>query len=803
MSYRLFIAEKPSVARDIAAVLGNQRKTGAFSIETDGGVITWCRGHLLELEEPESYGEQFKKPWRFDVLPCVPQTFRLCPVEDAKDQLKAVLALIKEASQVVIATDMGREGELIARELLAYANYKGPLQRLWANAFDEATVRKALASLKNGTETVNNYYAAQARQRADWLVGMNMTRAVTKKNVGFFSIGRVQTPTAALVVRRDREIENFVSRDYFDLSATIEAGGQKATLVHVPKEEARLYDRAAAQSIVDILPGKAATVRRTVEDKTTAPPKLFDISRLQKRANVLWGWTAKHTLDIAQALYEEHKATTYPRVDSEFLPEEHIAHVPIITSALTKLPEFAHLATEQFTPRSSVFNNKKQAAYEHPAIIPNFEKLPVTLDKMNEDERKAFVLIASHYFASLLPDYEYKTTRIFADLDGREFAVKGVTPGKRGWKIAFTVEDDSDDAKAVTLPDIPGAERPEGTPGIVAAAELLPKATKPPARYTEATLLEDMEGVAKYVSDPARKARLKETSGLGTPATRAEVIETIKKREFIAPLKGTQLVSTDKARALITALEADLPALADPSETALWEDGLDDIAKGKGRGEDFVAGIVSQIRQYLEILGKKPDPAPSGPEGKPTGVKIKDAEILDHGDFYSASGAFTGRIYKDLWGHQLTPEEIARLVAGETLDLADCKKRDGSPSGPQKAKYNAAKKPFPGVEILGTAPAAVATTTQSPRKGGGAIQDHGTYYTVPGYEADGRPVRFFKELAHRAITADELAAVLAAKKEGVRMSGFKKADGTPFKSDPVVYYDARKKPFPGLAFDFK
>lgn len=800
MSYRLFIAEKPSVAKDIAQVLGNPKR-GSSSIDTDGGVVTWCIGHLLEQQEPEAYGPQYGNPWRFDVLPIVPNEFLIRPNPDTKDQLKAIGALLTNAGEVVIATDIGREGEMIGREVLEFHKFRGKISRLWLNSQDAESIKKALGNLRPSAETEPNYHAALARSRADWLVGMNMTRAITKKNAGgVFSIGRVQTPTTALVVRRDREIENFKSREYYEIKATTgTADGKSVVLTHAPKDEDRIFDRDGARAIVEAISGLPTTLSRVIEDKRKSAPKLFDLSRFQKRANALWGWSAKKALDIAQALYEKHKATTYPRVDCEYLSEEMIADIPRITGNLVALPQFAHLAGKGFSPRKSVFNTAKLAEYEHHAIIPTCIAPP--LDAMEADEEKAYLLIATHYLASLLPDYEYKSTRIFTTLQKREFSVSGITPGNPGWKIAFADDAgdglDDENEKVATLPDIP-----DGTGATVTSAEIETKKTKPPARYTEGSLLADMENVAKFVTDPAQKARLKETSGLGTPATRADVIETIKIRAYVEA-KGNQLISTSKARELIATLETDLPALADPGETAVWEDGLDAIAKRQGTTDTFVGRVVSRIREYLDVLAKKPDPAAAGPEGKPTGLDLDGVPVLDHGEFYTARVAFPGRIYKDIWGHLITAEELVRMVRDkETLEVADMKKRDGSPlSGSRKVRYNPEKKPFPAVEVVSDAQPAVSTEVSSPRKGKAAIQDHGEFYTCPGFESSGRPVRFYKKIAGREITAQELSDILASGKDGHKLTGFVSAKtGKPF--DALLVYNARKKPYAGIEFKF-
>lgn len=788
---KLFVCEKPSQAADIAKVLGNPRKAGTYW-DTDNGRVTWAFGHLVEMVAPEEYDPKYKQ-WSFRDLPIVPERFKFAAKRESSSQLRAIGELLREADDVVIATDADREGEMIGREILVHHRYSGPVQRLWLSALDEESVRKALGRLKAGSETVALYHAALARSEADWLVGMNMTRAMTVKSAGggVFSIGRVQTPTLALVVRRDREIEAFKARDYYEVEATVSADtGALVVLTYSPREADRIWDRSVAEGIAARGLAQTVTLATTTTDKREAPPKLFALSELQKRANVLWGWSADKTLNVAQSLYERHKATTYPRTDCECLPEEQLSDVAVIAGNLLELEPFRHLKAVPLAPRKSVFNTSKVTA--HHAIIPT--KIAPPLGAMDEDERKAYLLIARHYLASLLPDHEYTSTKISTVAAGVEFATTGKTPTKQGWKQAFTAAELEDNEAVVTLPKIPN-----GTNGKMSEMKVQTKQTRPPARYTEGTLLADMKSVAKFVTDPDKRARLKETSGIGTEATRASIIKTIKDREYVT-LKGKQIVSTPKGRALVAALEADIPALADAAETAAWEEALESVAEGKRSTEAFVSAIADQIRNNLVILAKKPDaPRAAVAAGKPTGVAVGTAALLDHGEFYTASGAVTGRIYKDVAGHSLTPQEVAELLEGKTIEVKDCKSQAGVATGPKKLFFNKDRKPYPGIEIV--RPPAIATSVTSPRRGGGAIQDHGDFYTVPGYESGGRPVRFYKQLARRAITADELGAILA-NKDGVRMGGFTKADGTPFKSDPIVKYNARKKPYPGLDFEF-
>lgn len=627
--------------------------------------------------------------------------------------------------------------------LCDYFRYKGGIERLWLSSLDPESVRKALSRIRPGADTVALYHAARARSESDWVVGMSCTRAMTLKSgdpsAGVVSIGRVQTPTVALVVRRDREIEEFKPRDYFEIDARINAAtGEMVTLSFAPKDESkRLWTIDKAESLAVFARGKPVVIERNTADKRTAPPALFSLSGLQKRANALWGWSADHTLSIAQSLYETHKATTYPRTDCSFLPAEQLPDVPIIAANLLRLDQFRHLKPTELEPRKTVFNSANITA--HHAIIPT--KIAPPLSAMTSDERMAYGLIAAHYLGSLLPDYEFQSTKLSTTIKHPtgpvEFSATGITPTRPGWKRAFGETPADEDESTPTLPAIP-----HGTTGLVTGTDIKAKKTQPPARYTEGTLIEDMRSVAKFVTDPDKKSRLKESDGIGTEATRANILKAIRDRGYVLA-KGKQLISTPKGRAMIALLERELPALADPGETAVWDEGLESIVSGHIQPSQFVASIGSRVREYIGVLAKRPTVEPVGrfkmPDGKPTGQKIGTTEILDHGDFFTAAGAITGRVFKDVWKHTLTPAELVRLVAGQTLELHDCRKRDGSPAEPQKIRYNATKKPYPGVEVVRTEAPAVATSVQSPR-GKSGILDHGDYYTAPGYESEGRGV---------------------------------------------------------------
>jgi DNA topoisomerase-3 len=705
---KLWICEKPDQARNIAAEIGVVGKSREH-IETKDGIFTWGFGHLLEAVEPQDYDAKFAR-WVFEDLPCLPAEFRYRARDRAGSQLKAICSLLKQAHEVIVATDPDREGEMIGREILAHCKYRGPVRRLWLNALDPGSIRKALGALKAGQATEPLYFAAKARSEADWLVGMNFTRAATLttarvKGASVVSIGRVQTPTLALIVRRDRAITNFKAVDYYELLGLLEAGASLLKLRHAPSDDKRCLDLQTAKEWADAARGGSPSqLARTNEAKHQAPPALFSLSTLQKRANALWGWSADKTLAIAQALYETHKATSYPRTDCPYLPEDQITDVPRITGHLVALRPFAHLAGSDFNARrGSVFNTAKITA--HHAIIPTSIAPP--LEAMKADERDAYFLIASHYLASLLPDYHYDSLRYSTVLAGREFAVTGTTPTFAGWKSAMTwlasakTEDSGEESDEPRMPDLPA-----GTPLTVSSVEIQAKKTKPPAHYTEGTLVEDMENVAKHVTDPAKRARLKETSGIGTQATRAAIIETLKARKFIES-KGKKILATADGRALIERLERIAPTLVDPGETAAWEERLEEIAAGKSDPARFVQEVGTNVRSLLGAF--RSSAAPSSlingasplPEGKSTGV----AGVTDRGDWFEHASV-RGRLYKVQWGHAFTAEEIGRLVAGETLIVKDCRSKSGSPLTPKKVKFDAKAKPWPALVFSDVEPAA-------------------------------------------------------------------------------------------------
>ncbi|MBC3211068.1 DNA topoisomerase III [Serratia fonticola] len=601
---KLFLCEKPSQGRDIAAVLGATEKKSGY-LSGAGVAVTWGFGHLLEQVSPEVYGEQFGKPWRTEVLPVLPTQWQMQIKPESKAQFEVIRALLRQADSVVIATDADREGEVIAREILDYCHYQGNVERLWLSALDETSVRAALAALKPGHETYPYYLAGLGRSRADWQIGMNLTRLYTVKarDSGYgdvLSVGRVQTPTLNLVVERDREIARFVPKPYFSVTLSLAAEGQPFQAQWVPAatycdDEKRCIQPGVAQQVVLLCQqvGQAEVTEVETQRETLSAPLPFDLGTLQQQCSKHWGLGAQQVLDIAQALYETHKATTYPRTDCGFLPTSMLSEVPAVFSALVKSDPALSTVLAQLQPESvsRAWNDKKITA--HHGIIPT--KQPCDLTKMNEIERQVYQLIRQHYLAQFLPVYEQDATRVSLLCGGQLFRTRGNVVVVPGWKALFEQEQESDETQG----DNGNAQLPallRGARCQVTGVAMKPLQTKPPEHYTEGTLIASMKNAAKFVTDPRLKKILKENAGLGTEATRAGIIETLLARGFIAK-KGKSLRSTMVAGELMDVLP--MP-LKDPGMTALWEQALDEVAEGKMSLDSFMAKQSAWTTQLVE-----------------------------------------------------------------------------------------------------------------------------------------------------------------------------------------------------------
>ena len=606
---RLFIAEKPSLARAIADGLGKQTKLKTH-IQCGNDIVTWCFGHLLDSAPPEYYHPDFKQ-WKAAHLPIIPNKFTLIPSPKTKEQLNAIKTLLKNATSVVNAGDPDREGQLLVDEVLEYLKYKGPTQRIWLASLDPTSVSKALNSLKDNQNYRGFRNAAESRRIIDWLAGMNLTRAMTifGRSIGFqgvLSLGRVQTPTLALVVARDREIENFKPIDYAALSAVItHANGSFSANLKVDPDttpgtdqHGRITDFNAAKSIRDSstnIPGKIIKADKKAGKDT--PPLTYALSSLQKDASSALNLGAQKVLDIAQKLYEQ-KLTTYPRTDCGFLPEEQFQDAGRILKMLEGLPHLADAANKADPKRKSpAWNTKKITA--HHGIIPT----GLNAGGLTGDEKAVYTLIAARYIQQFYPNHEFVTTSIQVQLQNNTvWEAKGKTVTEMGWKAVGGV-----DSKAVILPSVTVGDQADS-----GEVRLERKQTKPPARFTEGSLIEAMSFIHLFIKDQAARARLKETSGLGTEATRANIIETLKTRGYITA-KNKAIISTDTGRSVIDLCP---PMIKDIVTTALMEDSLADIQADKAKPKGVVESYAAKLGPMIDALFQS--------DARKLGVKVPD-----------------------------------------------------------------------------------------------------------------------------------------------------------------------------------
>lgn len=607
---RLFIAEKPSLGKKIAENLpGKWSKNHGFLENDRGDVVTWCIGHIYQLAPPKYY---VNNSFSFEALPIIPREWKIIPSESLKDQVNVVARLLKKAKSVVHAGDPDREGQLIVDELLTANNCRLPVERLWVHAMDNASMKTALGNLRQNHEFLKMGYAAQARSRADWLVGMNLSPAFTlsAQRGGFqgtLSIGRVQTPTLSIVVSRDNEIENFVPKDYWSISADIQvAAGEFPARYRVPKDvpgvddEGRVVDKRLADAIVSRVSGQKGVITKfETKLKSEKPPLTFSLSSLTVMASRRFGYGAQLVLDTCQSLYEKHELTTYPRTDCEYLPESYTADVAATMKHLAN--NFQIAAKANLNQKGRVFDDKKVTA--HHAIVPTTKQANLSL--LSQVERNIYELIATHYIAQFFPDYQYNATNVevtFSTASSKdEFTASGRIDVDQGWravlKTAAATNQDETGLPAIV----------KGEPGLAKKVTAQAKKTEPPKRYTEGTLLEAMTNVHSLVTDPAIKKRLKEVAGIGTEATRASIIETLFKREFIVK-DGKFLVSTPTGRALIGAVPN---SIKDPGMTALWEASLESIKDGKMTVDQFIDAQSKALLPIIELAKSKAISVPS------------------------------------------------------------------------------------------------------------------------------------------------------------------------------------------------
>lgn len=611
---RLFIAEKPSVAKAIVEVLGATGKGDGY-IECGNDKVTWCFGHMLEQAEPDEYtpddvprASSGKKLWRVDELPIIPQNWILKPKADAKKQLAVIGKLLKEAKQIVNAGDPDREGQLLIDEVLEHFHNSKPVCRYWVSAQDEVSIKRGLAALKENTTYKGFGDAARARQRADWLIGMNLSRAYTLRagrggSRALLTVGRVQTPTLALVVARDREIEVFKPVPYHTIRAEIEHGNGSFAVTWKAKEdqagldsEGRLVDTVVADALVAAVkgqPGSVTTYKQEAKKKNQ--PLAFALSDLTALASARYGYSAEDVLNTCQALYETHKLTSYPRTDCAYLPESQHVDAPRVLDAVKHVnPELVSLV-DGADPRikSKTWDDTKITA--HHGIVPTMHK--GSKANLSERERNVYLLIVRVYLAQFYPVHEYMQTTVDIEIAGENFAARGRVVTRNGWcdvfELASEKEEKEGDAEAGAQA-LPAMKQGDGVTCIEASRR--DAKTKAPPRFTDGTLDTAMENIHRFVSDPEHKKMLRDGDGIGTSATRASIVAELKRREYLTN-KGKHIISTTLGRSVVDALPE---VVKNPVLTALYERMLKGIELGTAELAAFIAKQEKFIREQVE-----------------------------------------------------------------------------------------------------------------------------------------------------------------------------------------------------------
>ena len=605
---RLFIAEKPSVAKAIASELGQTGKGDGW-IQCGSDKITGCFGHMLELAEPDEYtpddvprNDKGKKIWRVEELPIVPSEWILQPKDDAKAQLNTIGRLLKEATVIVNAGDPDREGQLLVDEVLEHFGCHKPVQRFWVSAQDSVSVRRGLDALKDNATYRGWADAAKGRSRADWLIGMNLSRAYTLRaqrggSRSLLTIGRVQTPTLNLVVMRDREIEAFKPIPYHKIAAEIRHAGGSFIAAWNPREdqagldaEGRLTDTAIANSLVEKVTGQAGSIVGYEQTaKKSAHPLAFALSDITLLASNKFGYSAEEVLNVCQSLYETHKLTSYPRTDCPYLPESQHADAPRVLAALKVVnPELASVIDKgDVSIKSKTWNDSKITA--HHGIIPTMHQ--GNKAALNEKERAIYDLIVRAYIAQFYPLHEFLSTGVEVLVADERFTANGKVITKNGWHDVFQAEEEEDkdkeeESKSQKLPPMKNGDNV-----TCIQAQRKDAKTRAPAPFTEGTLIRAMENIHRFVTDPQHKQLLRDGDGIGTSATRAAVISDLKRRTFLE-VKGKQIRSTPLGRGMIDALPE---VVKSPVLTAIFERTLKGVEEGKASLDDFIQKQVAFV----------------------------------------------------------------------------------------------------------------------------------------------------------------------------------------------------------------
>nr|WP_090885389.1 DNA topoisomerase III [Evansella caseinilytica] len=595
MKKSVVIAEKPSVARDIARVLNCHKKGNGF-LEGNKYIVTWALGHLVTLADPEMYDEKYKS-WSLEDLPMMPKELKLVVIKQTSKQFHAVKSQLHrpDAGEIVIATDSAREGELVARWIIEKAKVAKPVKRLWISSVTDKAIKEGFQKLKNGKEYERLYHSAVARSEADWYIGLNATRALTCKFNAQLSCGRVQTPTVAIIAKREEEIRHFQPKTYYGINTQTD---QQLTLTWRDRQSNafRTFSKEKAAQILAKVKGKQAIVINVEKKQKRQPaPLLYDLTELQRDANKAFGYSAKETSAIMQKLYEQHKVLTYPRTDSRYLSSDLVDTLKerLKACGIGSYSKAAQKVLQKpLKVTKAVVDDSKVS--DHHAIIPTEE--PVNSAKFSDKERKIYDLVIKRFLAVLSPPFEFEQTTITADIAGEAFVAKGKTVLSFGWKEVYgnrfdEEEEDSVDMKEQLLPRLT-----KGDVLTIKAVKETQGETKPPARFNEATLLSAMENPVKYMSGNNKELAktLDKTGGLGTVATRADIIEKLF-NTFLIEKRGKDIFLTSKGKQLLELVPEELKS---PELTAEWEQKLEAIAKGKLSKQAF----INEMKAYAKTV---------------------------------------------------------------------------------------------------------------------------------------------------------------------------------------------------------
>lgn len=794
----LVITEKPSVAKDIAAVLGSfERKDG--SLENDEYIISWAFGHLVELADPSVYNPAFKK-WDLATLPIIPENFKLVEIAGSSaKQLRVLKKLLNlaEVSQVVNGCDAGREGESIFRRIYGYCGCRKPIKRLWLSETTPAAVKAAFNALREGREYINLAAAAEARGQADWLVGLNGTRAFTVRHGAVLSVGRVQTPTLNLIVVRERDIKNFVPVPYWEIWGAFQTDKGIYKGKWFRDREDRLVTREEACSLVNKIFGEGQPVKGQVlsleqKEAKEPPPFLYNLNDLQKEGNRRYGFTAQQVLDIAQTLYEKHKLLTYPRTDSRHLSNAMISTLPERLATLKKAPKYAALIPDTLQGLGKRYVDDGKIT-DHHAVIPT--AVDPSRAQLTDQEEKIYRLVVRRFLSIFYPEARYAVTEIVTETMGENFKSKGRIELTAGWKIVWRgvnnqekVEElngDTGEDEAQTLPPLT-----QGESVAVAKIESLEKQTKPPKRFTEATILSAMEGAGKLIDNKEMAEVLKEVGGIGTPATRAAIIERLIKVEYVARDKKS-LVPTAKGELLIDLVPEQLKSV---ELTAAWEDGLRQMEEGKQDAVAWIDGIKEYTRELVDLARNQEASVGVAVEKNALGqCPVCKRDVVETTKSYGCTGYKDGckfAIWKEIAGKKITLKQAEDLLAkGKTGVLKGFKGKLGKSFEAALVIGDGGKVEFGFPDRTNAAGDSSGATTNHTALGkcpvcGKDVVESTKGFGCSGYK-DGCKFVIWKEISKKKIGVT-IAKELLIKGRTGKMKGFKSKAGKDYEATLVL-----------------